>query len=125
MEHEHAAGCRGVDGFGQGAEAHALGLEKLYCVDELAHRPGQAVEFPDDKRVARSHVVERALKLRSVTLRAGSSLDEDAFTSGRLKGVRLKRQILFRCRNSGVANIHSLKIRKFNADSVSDFDAQF
>lgn len=125
MEHEHAASGRRVDGFGQGAEAHVLRLEKLYCVDELAHRPGQAVEFPDDKRVARSHVVERALKLRSVALRAGCSFNENAFTSGHLKGVRLKRQILFGCRNSGVTNIHSLEIRKCNADSVSDFDAQF
>jgi len=46
-------------------------------------------------------------------------------TLNRLKGVGLKRQILFGRRNAGVTNIHSLKIRKLNSASVSGFDAQF
>jgi hypothetical protein len=100
-------------------------LKKLHGLDELAHRPGQAVELPNDKRIAGPHKVERTLKLGTIPLRTGGSFHENAFTPGRLKGVRLKRQVLFRCRNSRVSNIHSLRIRKFNWDSVSGFDAQF
>ncbi len=60
--HHHAPGrTGGVDCLGQGAEVGARGVDLLQDVQQVLERARQAIEFPDDERIALAHLIEEAV----------------------------------------------------------------
>jgi hypothetical protein len=58
MKDEAAAGRRGVDRLGNGAEPDAAFFERRYRIDEMWQRAAEAIQFPDDQHVTIAGVFE-------------------------------------------------------------------
>ena len=81
--HHHAAGRGGgVDVLGDRPEAGAGLGDPLHDVQHVLERAGQAIELPDDDRVALAQVVEHAVQLGPVPAAARRGLLEDAPAAG-------------------------------------------
>ena len=60
--HHHASGrTGGVDRLGQGAEVGTRGVDLLQDVQQILERARQAIEFPDDERIALPQLIEEAV----------------------------------------------------------------
>jgi hypothetical protein len=94
MKHQHAAGGRRVDRFGERPETDIPAVHQLDRFSQLLHRPGQTVELPHNQGIAVAHIVECRGQLRPVALRAGGFLLEDAPTASHLQRIKLKRRRL-------------------------------
>src|SRR4029078_6243972 len=113
---ELARGGGRVDGFGEGAEADALGLQRVEGVDQLLHRAGQAIELPDHQRVAGPEIVESGSKLRPHLLGARDHLDKDLLAAGCLQGSELQLRALIECRDASVAD--EMMVRSHNSQNM-------
>jgi hypothetical protein len=89
MKDQRATGRAGVDGFGQRAQADLAAVQRLNRVEQLPQGARQAVEFPDDERIVRPHIVEGGLQLRPVALRAAGFLRKDPLAARCLKRIEL------------------------------------
>jgi hypothetical protein len=74
MKDQRATGRAGVDGLGQRAQTDVAAVQRFHRVEQLPQGARQAVEFPDDKRIVRPHIVESGLQLRPVALCAAGFL---------------------------------------------------
>ena len=93
--HHHAPGRGGgVDVLGDRPEAGARLADPLHDVQHVLQRAGQAVELPDNDRVALAQVVEQAVQLRPVPAPAGGGFLEQAPATGRLERLRLQGVVL-------------------------------
>ena len=81
-------------------------------MQQILERAGQAVEFPDDERIAVAQVVEEAMQLGTVLASAGGAILVDPRAAGCLEGADLGGGVLVAgFRHAGVAEQHG-KCRK-------------
>jgi hypothetical protein len=104
VKHQLAARCGRINRFGDAQESDPLGLESGHQLDEVLERPPQPVEPPDRQHVARAERIVHTLQAGEFLLAAtGRDLD-DLLAPGPLQGVTLQVKILFRCRDSRIAD---------------------
>jgi len=78
-------------------ESAALPRRTPYEVDafeddeEILERAGQAIELPDNERVAAAELIEQPMQFGAVPPAAGCRLLEHLLTAGLLEGAELRR----------------------------------
>lgn len=92
-----AARCRRVDILGQGPETDLAGFERFDGFDKLFQRPRQAIQLPDNQRVAFPDILKGGLQLRPLPLRAGGPFNKTALTVRRRQRIKLKLGVLVLC----------------------------
>ena len=61
LHHHPPCRSRRVDRLGQGAEVGARGVDLFQDVQQVLERARQAIEFPDDERIALAQLIEEAV----------------------------------------------------------------
>ena len=83
------------------------GIDLLQDMKQILERAGQAVEFPDDDRIAVAQVVEQAMEFRTIPPSAGSPLLVYPCAARRLQRTDLSSGVLIAgLRHAGVAEQH-------------------
>jgi hypothetical protein len=94
--HQHSTGGAGsIDRFRKRPEFRAGGADAFENGQEVFERAGQAVELPDDERVARAELVEHLVQLGTLPSSAGRGFFEQPGASGVLERANLGRGILY------------------------------
>src|SRR5262245_53463828 len=106
MKHQRPTWGARINGFRERAQPHLPGVQGLNGVEQLAQRAGQAVEFPDDERVVRAHIVESGMELRAVALGATRFLGIDTRAPRRLEGIELQGEVLILGGYTGITDGH-------------------
>ena len=106
MWKKNLLGGGGVDPIRQGPEADPVAVELFGEVDEVLHGAAEAVEFPDDKGVAVTEMLERFRESRAVGAGAADRVVEDAFAAGSEEGLVLQGGVLVGGGDAGVADEH-------------------
>jgi hypothetical protein len=104
VEDQATAGCRGVDVFGDGSEADAFGLQFGDDLDEVLHRPAEAVELPDCERIAVPNVADRLRQSGPVSFHAGCLILEQPFATCFAQSVELQGGVLLAGGDSCIAD---------------------
>jgi hypothetical protein len=81
--HQHAA----VDRLGQRSEFRVGGIDPFEDGQKVSERAGQAIELPDDERVAGTELVEHLVQLGTLPPSGGRGFFEQPGASGVLEGV--------------------------------------
>ena len=102
VKDQSAAGAGGVDRLGERAEADVAVRQVLHGAHQRSERSREAVEFPDDERVARAQEIESGLEFRPAAAGAGRGLGEDLFAAGAAQGADLQLGRLVAGRDPGV-----------------------
>ena len=68
MEHQLAAGCGRINGFGDALESDPLGFQLGHQLDQVLERSAQPVEPPDREHVARSECIVHTLQAGALHL---------------------------------------------------------
>ena len=105
MEDQPAAGCAGVDLFGEADQGDAALLEVAYDVDEVPQGPSEPVQPPHHQAVGGSGALQRTRQPRTVLDRPGGMVYEDAVHSGPLERVQLQGLVLGVGADPGVADL--------------------
>jgi len=103
VEDELAAGRGGVDRFLEAAEPDATVGQAGDGVDQMPQGPAEAVEFPDNQRVAGAELVQDLLEGGAVGAGAAGGLGEHPIAAGRGEGVDLELGVLVGGGDAGVA----------------------
>ena len=91
-----AARCRGVDRIGERFESATPAFEIAHDLDEVGKRPAEAVEPPDDERVAFFERGHRRIKARALSGRTrDSGVLKDLVAAGVAQCIKLEIEILF------------------------------
>ncbi len=107
MEDQFAAAAGGVQVLLKALEADTLLLKRVNRLDQMLEAPSQAVELPDDERIAFSQGRQRLLQTFPLPLRSASAILEDLFAPGLLQGILLQIQALIQGRHPRIANERS------------------
>jgi len=102
-EDEAPAGGGGVDGLGQGPEAHSPALELVDRGEQVRQGPAEPVQPPDDEGVAGQQPLEELGQLGSVVAGAGGDVGPQPGAAGGDQRVVLERCVLRGRRDPGVA----------------------
>lgn len=86
-----AGGGRGVDALAQGSDRDLVLLQSRDDVDQVAHAAPEAVQAPDDERVAGRQLLQTGIELRPD--RIDPDVLVDAFAAGVLERVELEREV--------------------------------
>ena len=76
-------------------EARARVADPLHDVQHVLQRARQAIELPDDDRVALAQMVQQAMQFRPVPAPAGRGFLEQASATGGPECLRLQGVVLF------------------------------
>lgn len=79
-------------------------MELLDRVNEVRKAAAEAIQSPDDERVAGGEELEAGVELRAVLERPGADVVEHATTAGLLERVELQFNVLLVGRNTRVAD---------------------
>lgn len=90
VEHESAAGARGVDVLGERPEPDAAFGERADDLEQVRQRSSEAVQAPDVQRVAGAEKVERGGELGPVGLLARGVLREDPRAADAVQRIELE-----------------------------------
>lgn len=104
VEDQFAARRSRVDRLGQREEVAASRLEACYELDQVGERAAQAIEPPDDERVAHAHGVDGRAQSGPGAGRAAQLVLEYLMASGGVQRVNLERCALVGGRNSRIAD---------------------
>ena len=94
LQREHALWRGGVDRVAQAAEMRALGFELLDDVEQMADRPGEAIEPDHDEGLAGSDLAQQARQYRAGAISAGGVLLADRIAAGGAQLVELRIGVL-------------------------------
>lgn len=104
MEHQSAArgGC--VHAFGQGSEADTMLSEVCHRFHKVLHGSAQAIEFPDNKRVAISHKGKRFIQAGAFSFGARNDILKHGLAACLFERIHLRFQLLLSGRDPRISN---------------------
>jgi len=113
--HDRLSGVGGGIGprLGDGLEAGAGVCDGFHDLQQIARRSGEAVGFPDGDHVAFAELVDHAVELQPVPIRARDLLAKDAGTARIFERFELNRQLLIFSGDASAANFHSALTNSF------------
>jgi hypothetical protein len=103
VEDELAARSGGIDRLLKAAEPNTAVGQAGDGVDQVAQRPAEPVQFPDDQGVAGAELVQDLLEDRAVGGGAAGGLSEHSVAAGRSEGVDLELRVLVSGGDAGIA----------------------
>jgi len=110
VKNEPSLRRRRIERFRQAPKADFSQPERFERLNQLLHGTREAVELPNDDRVARSREFERVAQGGSIRHRSRRLLDKKLRASGFRQRVLLQRQILVEGRNPRVADQNALRM---------------
>jgi len=111
MKGELTVGGGGINLVFQTVERGPRALNRIDEINKIADRAGEAIQFPDDDKIAWTQLVEHLLQLNSFLGGPAAFFLINLFATERLQSVQLQSQVLILGADPRVANLHEESVQ--------------